>query len=201
VAAISTISGVLNGAAWLSAAGFVVSGSQNEVATFDLSGVSLLRAAANGWDLTGSSFTAKMPSLVTAGAPGIELRDADGTTNMIRLLRNNPSAAWQCVRRIAGVDVIPGTIPDATLAAQPWVRIRESGGTIFWETSSTYGGTWTVRWSVAISTFPLTNLRPRFQISAPPTGTWTISNVNGQNAPVGSVLRTQAGLVTVKVKP
>ena len=180
MANLSTISGNLGGANWGAASGFTVSGSSSEIATFDTSGASLLRAAAAGWTL--DSFTFKMTFPTSTSVMSVELRDNDGTTNFIRLLRNSGSSAWQCIRRIASVDTTVGTISDAQLASEPWVKISISGGNIIWATSATYTGTYTTRQSVAVSTFPTTNIRPRFQISAAPTGNWVVSNINGLNA-------------------
>ncbi len=100
-------------------------------------------ASQTTYDLTGSYMLVQIPQVYNVGTPSIglflELRMASSSANLVRWDWSN-SNQMTAVRTVAGSTTVVGTAVGYT--AGMWVRIRESGGTIFWDTS-TNGTAWT----------------------------------------------------------
>lgn len=116
----------------------------------------------NTYDLTGSQVTVRQiqgPSSLS-GCQQMMFVQLDNS-NKISIVIDGPNITF--VLTAAGVDSIVTTARDD--AAMSWWRIRESGGTIFWDTSSD-GSSWANRRNSA-STFSVTSV-----VAELAAGTW-----------------------------
>ncbi|WP_406365306.1 LamG domain-containing protein [Streptomyces sp. NBC_00645] len=114
-------------------------------------GVTAGYQSARQWLLTGSKLTAKLVTLPTANgsSSGSASMWVNSTTSGTRLgwsynpVSGNLSAANQVGFSDGGATVIPYSAID-----HKWLRVREAGGTVYWESSGDGFG-WTVRRSLA----------------------------------------------------
>lgn len=149
---------------------------------------SYVQNTAATWDLTASSWSAKyhfIPNSNTAAGPAsqlsVEWRDSGGTI-IYRLLRST-AGSWTFSK--AGVTV--GTAwTELVMRANPYFRIRESGGTTFFEVSANGTSGWATPSSGTSTTngTGITTIRMRIQPSAvADSGFSAIQEVNGAAAP------------------
>jgi hypothetical protein len=107
----------------------------------------------NSYDLTGSSIFVNLAQPLNLGTN----RDSSffvyiDASNLVGFTLQYSGTVYtlKTMRRVAGVTTLDVTIFSAATysASHRWLRIRESGGTIFWDTSSN-GVTWNNQFSVA----------------------------------------------------
>lgn len=123
------------------------------------------------WNLTGSRFTVKLATLPAAGgssAASVSIV-ANSTTDGTRLgFTYSPVAGTlRCVNEVGYFD---GSAVSLTFSPidHMWLRIREAGGTVYWETSGDGFG-WTVRRSLATPAW-ITSQTLQFEMTASRTG-------------------------------
>ncbi|MER7738896.1 LamG-like jellyroll fold domain-containing protein [Streptomyces sp. NPDC096538] len=106
---------------------------------------------AREWKLAGSHFSVKMPTAPAAGGSSEAIVSVmvNSTTGGTRVgFSYNPVAGTlRCVNETAYWDASGVSLAYSPIS-HAWLRIRESGGTLYWETSSDGFG-WTVRRSLA----------------------------------------------------
>lgn len=120
-------------------------------------------SSVNRYDLTSSQATIELAQGVTAtsGCEQAFTLEIDSSNAITMLLGGSNNLIFRLKTAGSNNDTSV-TRNDTTMH---WWRIRESGGTVYWETSQN-GNTWTVRRSTTVS-FPVTSVR--LKISA---GTW-----------------------------
>lgn len=117
----------------------------------------LATSGAGTYDLTGSSVYAKItPPVVGAGSREtfLQVLRGGGNTDRVTIYASGTSISARAVVN----NVTVGQAPDVTYnaTAHAWWRIRESGGSIYFD-GSPDGTTWTNLWSTAIP-FPITQV-------------------------------------------
>lgn len=144
------------------------------------------------WDLTGSSFALQLPQMPNTSTPSaglfIQLEAGADTNNHVRWNWDD-NASVAAVYRVNGTDTLlgGGAVP---FTAGMWVRLRESGGTVFWDYSLN-GLSWTV-WQSWVSTLPLTAVRANlyggyYNAADPaPNVPALLDNVNNLPSPTGT---------------
>lgn len=99
-----------------------------------------------GYDLTGSYYQIEFVQNCNAGDNGSITTnftaEVDGSSRFEFEIGGGPSGLVTMREKVAGVNSETSTTYDATDFR--WLRLRESGGTIYWETSPD-GSSWTVR--------------------------------------------------------
>jgi len=109
------------------------------------------------YDLTGSSVFARMAQQPTGGGMEMSMQVGPSTdrNNCYEFSKTTDSSQLVCSIWVNAVRTIIATpVYDSTTMA--YQRIRESGGTVFWETSPD-GRTWTVRAQRATGDFAITD--------------------------------------------
>lgn len=107
--------------------------------------------SSRSWTLTGSQVNVKVATLPTAGAAttctaGVFVNSATAGTR-IAFEHNRVTGQLRCGSDVGYFDA-GATVLTYDPALHGWLRIREAGGTVYWETSRD-GETWTVRRSLA----------------------------------------------------
>ncbi|WP_098010494.1 hypothetical protein [Streptomyces sp. sk226] len=114
-------------------------------------GVSSGVQSARSWTLPGSSVCARMTTVPKANGSSAALSHfiLDGVTNGTRLgfQFNVATQVLRCVSMVGFVDAAAVDLPYSGID-HLWLRIREAGGTVYWETSPD-GWDWTVRRTLA----------------------------------------------------
>ncbi|MET8707766.1 hypothetical protein [Streptomyces californicus] len=114
-------------------------------------GVSSGVQSARSWTLPGASVCARMTTAPKANGSSAALSHfiLDGTTNGTRLgfQFNVATQVLRCVSMVGFVDAAGVDLPYSGID-HLWLRIREAGGTVYWETSPD-GWDWTVRRTLA----------------------------------------------------
>ncbi|MEU1122125.1 LamG domain-containing protein [Streptomyces sp. NPDC005899] len=107
--------------------------------------------SARSWTLPGASVCARMTTAPKANGSSAALSHfiLDGTTSGTRLgfQLNVVTQTLRCVNFVSFFDATPVDLPYSGID-HLWLRIRESSGTVYWETSPD-GWDWTVRRSLA----------------------------------------------------
>ncbi|MEV5184260.1 LamG-like jellyroll fold domain-containing protein [Streptomyces werraensis] len=149
---------VLDPALWTAANGATETGGRLRL-PMTPAGVSASVTSTRQWTLTGSKLTLKFATVPAAGGsssasvsiyllsstPGTQLRwRFDALTRELRALNE-----------VGGTDASPTILPFSAID-HAWLRIRESGGTTYFETSSD-GFIWTVRRSLPTPAWVATN--------------------------------------------
>jgi hypothetical protein len=162
---------------WSGSTGTVVWSSGQVAIKCDTSYDSYLKAAAT-YDLTGSSFYAKVaPYIAGFAATNIQLQVSTGN-NILFGYSGGQLAVYSNIN--GAQSNLFSTAYSAT--AHAWWRVRESGGSVFFDTSPD-GATWTNQYSAAdyVFGFPLTQLNVTFQCGdygGDPAGTSYVYYVN-----------------------
>jgi hypothetical protein len=120
-------------------------------------------ASAAQYDLTASSVVTQMPnagnqSLASLEAYPMQLLAAGSGSNTLSWFAHNGVIAPFC--KLAGTNTF-GPNVSYVPATHQWFRIRESGGTIYWDTSPDAQG-WTNQWSAA-APFSVTSVQVQLQ--------------------------------------
>jgi hypothetical protein len=189
--AIGTLTGdFTNSSVWTKGTGFSTAKASTRLDFLNAIGVTNTVSTV-GWDLTGSTFSWRIPEIAGTLDFGIELRDNGGTTNYYRWA-SGPSGTHVWTFSKNGVAV--NTITDAVVRANPCQRYRESGGTTYID-GSPDGVTWTP--FTGLSTANLATLT-NFQVAFVPvassilTDNCTVQQINGTPAPAQTVLQRLA---------
>ncbi|MFJ4712726.1 LamG-like jellyroll fold domain-containing protein [Streptomyces sp. NPDC088785] len=122
-------------------------------------GVSSGIQSARQWSLPGTSLTVRWPTVPGANGSSSVLANfvLDGVTagNRIGFQYNGLTGKMRCVNMVGFSDASSTDLTYSAIDHQ-WLRIRESGGTFYWETSSDGFG-WTVRRSLATPSWAATD--------------------------------------------
>lgn len=141
-----------------------VSNGVASIGTSTSTGYANAPEAQRTYDFTGGTIFVKWHA-TPVGADsecGFGLLSGPGASNLIQIWCN-ASGQLQLRRRISNSDTVVALgigMNDASLNNSVWIRLRESGGTIYADTSTPAqnGLTWTQRASVAKSTLNLTTV-------------------------------------------
>jgi len=174
---------------WGSGQAVVASGGEAQFTGTTAYQYTSLRTSEGPWDLTGSSVVWSLGAHSGAAESDFSLILSPGTTDtsarMDFLLAPYVGGYWI----EAGLKTADGGIRsgagNASLdtAVCRYLRMRESGGTLFWDYSAD-GSSWTNLASVAGSGMAVTALRPHFMWGRWGTGTDPVYRLQGINEPI-----------------
>lgn len=111
-----------------------------------------------GYDFTGSSASVQVNDYGNQALVSHQVQygaDVDANNRLYFIAAANNLSAW---RAVAAAATQVGSQVALSLTAHRWLRLRESGGTTFWDTSFD-GRVWTNQWSLA-NPLTMTALRP-----------------------------------------
>jgi hypothetical protein len=149
---------VLDPALWTAANGPVETGGRLRL-PMTPAGVSARVDSTRQWTLTGSKLTAKFATVPAAGGSSSAsvsvyvLSSTSGT--QLRWRFDAVTRELRALNEVGNADATPTILPFSAID-HAWLRIRETAGTVYWETSSD-GFIWTVRRSAATPAWVATN--------------------------------------------
>lgn len=185
MALIATLTGDWSNAAWTLGTGFTANSADHTRMDFIASTATGFTDTVANYDLTGSVMSWKnqfIPPTSGAGGPGLQLSlewRSSGTAATGHRLIRNAAGTWTFYHD--NLVVIGSTFTDLNVRANPYMRLRESGGTTYFEYSPD-GVTWSEPDGTQhiANVSGITTLKPRWQ---PPQtadgGLWTVQELNG----------------------
>lgn len=150
--------GVLDPALWTAANGSLETGGRLRL-PMTPAGVSARVDSTRQWNLTGSKLTAKFATVPAAGGSSSAsvsvyvLSSTSGT--QLRWRFDAVTRELRALNEVGNADATPTILPFSAID-HAWLRIRETGGTVYFETSSD-GFIWTVRRSLPTPAWVATN--------------------------------------------